>query len=291
MSSCVITPAANGMTRSPPSSSVAKRCRRRARPARRPRRRPRDGRAGGADQVEVGARTQPAPLTSGSLVIVAVQMTSAARRLLRSTTTSPPTPPPRRPGTVRFQTSTRSIDGRTARWAATRCGASPPAPTMSRTWRPAGRGTGAERRVGGGLAVRELRAVEEGQRTTVIGVEQDHQCLHRSADGGVGREHGDELDPDRLVGPPRRKGEQRLVAAVGAEHDPAHHRRGRSVAGLQPVDQIEVRQQPGDVDTVEHRQPAQVRVLAHDRSLADPAASAGPPPTDPPRTEQDAKKV
>ena len=33
---------------------------------------------------------------------------------------------------LRFQISTRSIDGRTARCAATRWGASPPAPTMRR---------------------------------------------------------------------------------------------------------------------------------------------------------------
>jgi len=129
----------------------------------------------------------------------------------------------------------------------------------------------AERRVARRLPVGELGAVDEREWGTVPAVEQDVEGLHRR-DGRVGREHGDELDAEHVAGTPRGQAEEGLAGAVGPEHGPAHDRRGPSVGFLQPVHQLQVRQEPGDVGAVEHRQPAQVGVLAHDRSLADPAA-------------------
>ena len=74
------------------------------------------------------------PSTSGSAVIVAVLITSASATASasESTTVAPATAATASAfARVRFQTSTRSSDGRTARWAAMRCGASPPAPTIN----------------------------------------------------------------------------------------------------------------------------------------------------------------
>ena len=143
-----------------------------------------------------------------------------------------------------------------------------------------GQEAGAERRVARRLPVGELGAVDERERGAVPAVEQDVERLH-GRDGRVGREHGDELDAEHVAGAPRRQAEEGLVAAVGPEDGPAHDRRRLPVALLQPVHQVQVGQEPGDVGAVEHRQPAQVRVLAHDRSLADPApaVAAVRPPT------------
>ena len=114
-----------------------------------------------------------------------------------------------------------------------------------------GEEAGAERRVARRLPVGELGAVDERERGAVPAVEQDVEGLH-GRDGRVGREHGDELDAEHVAGAPRGQAEEGLVAALGPEDRPAHDRRRLPVALLQPVHQLQVRQEPGDVGAVQH---------------------------------------
>ncbi len=122
---------------------------------------------------------------------------------------------------------------------------------------------GAERGVGGRLAVRQLGPVDERHRVTGRPAEQQVQRLHRRPSRGrVGGKDGDQLDADRLVGLPRRQGEKGLVGAVRPEHDPARHRRLGAMAVCQRVDQVGVGQEAGDLLAVDDGQVAQVHPAA-----------------------------
>ena len=100
--------------------------------------------------------------------------------------------------------STRRI-GRTAAWARTKCGASAPAPTITkRRGVRAGEIVGSKRRCGGGAAARQFGAVDHGDSCAGVVVDQQIACRDgRQALGGIvglddhGLEAGEGLRPGR----------------------------------------------------------------------------------------------
>ena len=161
------------------------------------------GHGGGADQVGLGHRVgqvvDDLDLERGSSAA-----TTASARLR-----------------VRFQTST-PLDRRPHRAVGShQVGGQPSgADHQHRRGVGAGEEPRPQGRVAGGLAVRQLGAVDQRQRRAVLPVEEHVERLH-GGDGRVLREDGDQLDAEVRSGLPGRKPEEGLIGPVRSEHGPA----------------------------------------------------------------------